>query len=207
MSGKLLQIEPIQIFLRIVQIICPEITDQELQEFTSGLAVKHYKSKEFIFDYSKPQSEILYITEGLVRSFYVNENGSEISAYFVKELDFVSDYPAFLKNVKSNYTFQALENTTVVVIPKSLILKTYNSSPKFEKFGRLIAEEAVQFLQGRVDSFIFKTATERYLDFIEKEPDFFARLSVEHIATYLGIERQSLTRIRKQLSLKSTNKL
>jgi CRP/FNR family transcriptional regulator, anaerobic regulatory protein len=192
--------QPIQIFLKSMQVICPEITDDELKEFTSGLTVKHYKCKELIFDCSAAQSEILYIIEGLVRSFYVNEKGAEISAYFVKELDFVSDYPAFLKDAKSNYTFQALENTTVVVIPKSLISKAYSASAKFEKFGRLIAEEAVQFLQGRVDSFIFKSATERYLDFVEKEPDFFARLSVEHIATYLGIERQSLTRIRKKLN-------
>jgi CRP/FNR family transcriptional regulator, anaerobic regulatory protein len=192
--------EPIQIFLKSMQVICPEITDEELKAFTNGLTVKYYKIKEFIFDDSKPQSEILFVISGLVRSFYVNENGSEISAYFVKELDFVSDYPAFLNDVKSNYTFQALENTIVVAIPKNLILTAYNTSPKFEKFGRLIAEEAVQFLQGRVDSFIFKSATERYIDFMEKESVLFSRLSVEHIATYLGIERQSLTRIRKKLN-------
>jgi CRP/FNR family transcriptional regulator len=188
-----------KIFIKNLQLICPEISDFELQEFESGLSVKYFESKECVFDKSRPQNEILYIITGLVRSFYVNEKGSEISAYFIKELDFVSDYPSFLNGTSSNYTFQALENTTAVVIPKNLILKAYNTSPKFERFGRLIAEQAVQFLQGRVDSFIFKSATERYLDFMEKEPDFFRRLSVEHIATYLGIERQSLTRIRKKL--------
>jgi CRP/FNR family transcriptional regulator, anaerobic regulatory protein len=193
--------DTIQIFLQSIQVICPEIRDEELKEFANGLTVKDYKSKEFVFDCLKPQCEILFIISGLVRSFYVNEKGAEISAYFVKELDFVADYPAFLKDAKSNYTFQALENTTVVVIPKNLILKAYSASAKFEKFGRLIAEEAVQFLQGRVDSFIFKSATERYLEFIEKEPDLFARLSLEHLATYLGIERQSLTRIRKKLKV------
>ena len=81
-------------------------------------------------------------------------------------------------------------------------MKAYERSPKFERFGRLIAEEAVQFLQGRVESFLFKTATERYLEFIEKENDLFNRLSVEHIATFLGVERQSLTRIRKKLNSK-----
>jgi CRP/FNR family transcriptional regulator, anaerobic regulatory protein len=191
--------QPINQFLKSMQVVCPEITFEELKEFIDGLVVREYKAKETIFDKTKPQSEILFIISGLVRSYYINENGSEISAYFVKEFDYVADYPAFLKDAKSNYTFQALENTTVVVLPKSLILKAYQSSPKFEKFGRLIAEEAVQFLQGRVDSFIFKSATERYLEFIEKEPDFLARLSLEHIATYLGIERQSLTRIRRNL--------
>ena len=188
-----------KIFIKNLQLICPEINDYELMEFESGLRVKKIESKEIVFDKLKPQNEILYIIKGLVRSFYVNEKGSEISAYFIKELDFVSDYPSFLNNTKSNYTFQALENTIAVVIPKNLILKAYNTTPKFERFGRLIAEQAVQFLQGRVDSFIFKSATERYLDFMENEPQFLKRLSVEHLATYLGIERQSLTRIRKKL--------
>jgi CRP/FNR family transcriptional regulator, anaerobic regulatory protein len=191
--------DPKKIFIKNLQLICPEIRDAELKEFECELRVKYFESKEFIFDNSKPQNEILYIISGLVRSFYVNEKGSEISAYFIKELDFVSDYPAFLNATISNYTFQAIEKTCVVVLTRNLMLKAYKTSPKFERFGRLIAEQAVQFLQGRVESFIFKTATERYLDFIEKEPDFFRRLSVEHIATYLGIERQSLTRIRKKL--------
>jgi CRP/FNR family transcriptional regulator, anaerobic regulatory protein len=192
--------EPINIFIKKMQVICPDITDDELTAFKSSIDVKHFKSKEYIFDNTKPQNQIVYITSGLVRSFYIDNKGSEISAYFVGEFDFVSDYPAFLNDAKSNYLFEALENTIAVIIPKELILKAYETSPKFERFGRLIAEEAVQFLQGRVDSFLFKTATERYLEFIDNYNDLFNRLSVEHIATYLGIERQSLTRIRKKLN-------
>jgi CRP/FNR family transcriptional regulator, anaerobic regulatory protein len=193
---------PIDIFIKQMQAICPDITDDELTAFKSGIDVKHFKSKEHIFDYTKPQNQIVYITSGLVRSFYIDNKGSEISAYFVAEFDFVSDYPAFLKDAKSNYLFEALENTTAVIIPKQLILRAYETSPKFERFGRLIAEEAVKFLQGRVESFLFKTASERYLEFIDNYNDLFTRLSVEHIATYLGIERQSLTRIRKKLNSK-----
>ncbi len=193
---------PTDIFIKGMQAICPEITDDELAAFKSGIYVKHYKSRDSIFDNTKPHDQIVYIISGLVRSFYINEKGSEISAYFIKEFDFVSDYPAFLKGIKSNYQFEALENTTAVIIPKSLMLRAYETSPKFEKFGRLIAEEAVQFLQGRIEGFIFKSATERYVEFINTEPNLFNRLSVENIATYLGIERQSLTRIRKKINSK-----
>ena len=193
---------PVEIFIKRMQMICSDITDEELSEFKGGIEVRHFKSKEHIFDSEKPQNQIVYITSGLVRSFYIDNKGSEISAYFVGEFDFVSDYPAFLNDAKSNYLFEALENTTAVIIPKKMILRAYETSPKFERFGRLIAEEAVKFLQGRVESFLFKTASERYLEFIDNYNDLFNRLSVEHIATYLGIERQSLTRIRKKLTSK-----
>jgi CRP/FNR family transcriptional regulator, anaerobic regulatory protein len=190
---------PIKLFIDKVRVICPELTIEELAEFENGLFVRHFKRKELIFNPSKPHDHIAYTTSGLVRSFYINNTGSEISAYFVKEFDFVSDYPSFLNGVKSNYCFEAIEETTIVGIPKNLIFTAYDTSPKFQKFGRLIAEEAVQFLQGRMESFLFKSATERYLEFMANENDLFNRLSVEHIATYLGVERQSLTRIRKKL--------
>ncbi len=199
--------KPQDIFIETVKTLCPEISDNELEEFKYGLFVKNFKSKELIFDPIKPQNSIAYTITGLVRSYYINEKSAEITAWFVPELDFVSDYPAFLNDAKSNYTFQALENTTVVIIPKKLIERAYNASPKFEKFGRLIAEEAVKFLQGRIESFIFKTATERYIEFMNNENKIFKRVSVEQIATYLGIERQSLTRIRKQLVLQGFKKL
>jgi CRP/FNR family transcriptional regulator, anaerobic regulatory protein len=193
---------PVRLFFDKMQLICPDITHEELKGFELKISVKNFKKKDLIFDKSKPQDHLAYITCGLIRSYYINEKGSEISAYFVKDFDFVSDYPAFLKETKSNYFFEALENTTAVLIPKSLILQAYATSPKFEKFGRLIAEEAVQFLQGRMESFLFKTATERYVEFMEIENEFMKRLSLDHIATYLGIERQSLTRIRKKLHSK-----
>jgi CRP/FNR family transcriptional regulator, anaerobic regulatory protein len=196
---------PIELFILRLKTICPKITDSAIKEFENGLSVKHFKKKELLFEQSKPQEHIMFITSGLMRSFYVNNDGAEVSAWFVKEYDFVSDYPAFLNGSKSNYIFEAIEHTTVVIIPRHIILAAYEASAEYQKFGRLIAEEAVQFLQGRIESLLFKSATERYLEFVEKEPEFFNRLSLEHIATYLGVERQSLTRIRKRLN--SENKL
>jgi CRP-like cAMP-binding protein len=192
----------VELFIERMKFICPEMTNEEIEAFKYGLYEKSFKKKELLFDQLKPQDHILFITSGLMRSFYIDNKGNQISAWFVKEFDFVSDYPAFLNGAKSNYLFEAIEDITAVAIPKDIIVGAYDASSEFQKFGRLIAEEAVQFLQGRIESLLFKTATERYLEFIEKEPEFFNRLSLEHIATYLGMERQSLTRIRKNLKTK-----
>ncbi|MBN8642940.1 MAG: Crp/Fnr family transcriptional regulator [Flavobacteriales bacterium] len=194
--------KPVELFIERMKFICPEMTNEEIEAFKYGLYEKSFKKKELLFDQLKPQDHILFITSGLMRSFYIDNKGNQISAWFVKEFDFVSDYPAFLNGAKSNYLFEAIEDITAVAIPKDIIVGAYDASLEFQKFGRLIAEEAVQFLQGRIESLLFKTATERYLEFIEKEPEFFNRLSLEHISTYLGMERQSLTRIRKNLKTK-----
>ncbi len=78
----------------------------------------------------------------------------------------------------------------------------YTHFPKFEKYGRLIAEEILKMQQYRIESFIFQTAEERYIDFIHHYPGLFNRVSISHLCSYLGIERQSLTRIRQKLARK-----
>ena len=66
--------------------------------------------------------------------------------------------------------------------------------------GRLIAENVLTILNDRVESFLFNTAEERYLKFISENPDLIQRVSLTHLASFLGIERQSLSRIRSKLA-------
>jgi hypothetical protein len=67
-------------------------------------------------------------------------------------------------------------------------------------FATLIAEEVLMSQQKRIESFLFDNAETRYLDFVRENPDVFNRISLSHLSSYLGIERQSLTRIRKKLT-------
>ncbi len=69
-----------------------------------------------------------------------------------------------------------------------------------ERYGRLVAEEVLKIQQKRIESFLFETAEDRYIKFINEDPDLFNRVSISHLCSYLGIERQTLTRIRKKLS-------
>ena len=66
-------------------------------------------------------------------------------------------------------------------------------------YGRLIAEHVLTVQTDRVESFLFENAEQRYLNFIDKNPDIINRISLTHLASYLGIERQSLSRIRKKI--------
>jgi CRP/FNR family transcriptional regulator, anaerobic regulatory protein len=88
----------------------------------------------------------------------------------------------------------------MVCISYEDIQYNYQQFPAFERYGRLIAEEILKRQQARIESFIFQTAEERYLNFIEYHPTLFNRISLSHLCSYLGIERQSLTRIRQKLA-------
>jgi hypothetical protein len=78
----------------------------------------------------------------------------------------------------------------------------YQRSHQWEKFGRLLAQEAFNVTMTRIEGFMFKTPEERYLDLIQQHPDIFNSVPLYHISSYLGIQGPSLSRIRKRISEK-----
>ena len=132
----------------------------------------------------------------------MNDDGSETTAWFAYENEYVTDYPNFIRSRPSHYYFQCLEEVSLVLLSFEDMHLGYSRFPLLERYGRLVTEQVVMALQARVDSFLFQTAAERYLNFIETNPSLFQRISLTDLATYLGVERQSLSRIRKQLSTK-----
>ncbi len=191
-----------QIFLNNVMSICPEFNDKELGDFAEKLTVRALKKKDFYIQSGQIQMEVGYIIKGLMRSFFIDHNGKEKTVRFYAEKDYATHYTAFITRQPSKYTFQCLEATKIVCLSFENMQWAYTQVPKFEKYGRLIAEEILKTQQRRIESFIFQTAEERYVDFIKQHPDLFNRVSLSHLCSYLGIERQSLTRIRQKLARK-----
>jgi CRP/FNR family transcriptional regulator len=177
----------------------PDIKDTEWMEIESQLIELKLKRKEILFEPGKKQNAIAFITQGLIREFFIDKYGNENSVWFHKENQFVTDYSAFLKDNPSKNTFTCLEPTEVLLIPRGVVLNSYTKYPSFDRFGRLIAEQSLIQLDGRIEDLHFLTAEERYLKFTKSNPDFFQRISLSHLSTFLGIQRPSLSRIRKNL--------
>ena len=79
--------------------------------------------------------------------------------------------------------------------------KLYTEVPKFERFGRLMAEQAFIGLRKKTDNLTLLNAKERYLNLLKQRPKVIERIPQHYIASYLGIKPQSLSRIRKNLIL------
>lgn len=183
-----------------VRSICPEVTDFELSRFVSLLTFQELKKKDLFLQSGKVQKAIGFVTKGLVRSFYIDQEGNEITVGFYAEGDYVTHYPAFLSREPSKYSIQCLEPTSLFCLSFENQQWIYQQFPSFERYGRLVAEEILKQQQARIESFIFQTAEERYLDFINRQPTLFNRVSLSHLCSFLGIERQTLTRIRQKLA-------
>jgi len=193
----------IKIFLNAAQQLCPELTNQELELFSQKLTVVPFQRKEIFIQSGHIQQSIGFIASGLIRSYYIDDNGNEKTVRFYAENDFATHYTALITQQPSRYTFHCLENTVLVLLSYESMQHAYKQLPTFERYGRLVAEEILKMQQNRIESFVFQTAEERYLDFLKQYPDLFNRVSLSHLCSYLGIERQSLTRIRQKLAGKS----
>ena len=189
----------IQLYLNSYKKINPKLTDEELDFVKSNISILKLKKKQILIRENEIQYSIAFIYSGLVRSYFINENGKEINNSFFSENEFVTDYLSFIKQQKTIYTFECLEDCTLISIPFETVETAYDKYKNFANFGRKIAEWALENRTKKYESFLYETAEERYLRFIDENKSILNRISLSHLASYLGIERQSLSRIRSRI--------
>ena len=189
----------IQLYLNSYKKINPKLTNEELDFVKSNISILKLKKKQILIRENEIQYSIAFIYSGLVRSYFINENGKEINNSFFSENEFVTDYLSFIKQQKTKYTFECLEDCTLISIPFETVETAYDKYKNFANFGRKIAEWALENRTKKYESFLYETAEERYLRFIDENKSILNRISLSHLASYLGIERQSLSRIRSRI--------
>ena len=189
----------VQLYLNSYKKISPELTDEELEFVKSNISILKLKKKQIFIHENEIQKSIAFIYSGLIRSYFIDENGKEINNAFFSENEFVTDYLSFIKQQKTKYTFDCLEDCILISIPFETVEIAYDKYKNFANFGRKIAEWALENRTKKYESFLFETAEERYLRFIAENRPILNRISLSHLASYLGIERQSLSRIRSKI--------
>lgn len=184
--------------------LVPTLREAEIGFLLEGVRQKVVPKKEFLFREAAIHREIAFVAKGLFRSYYIDQKGKDITVQFTREGGYATHYYSFIRQIPSAYAIQCLEEATVLTLSYELIQTGYQKYPQLERYGRLIAEEVLVAQQQRIEGFIFKTAEQRYLEFMSSSPELYHRISLSHLASYLGIERPSLSRIRKRISESGT---
>jgi CRP-like cAMP-binding protein len=156
------------------------------------------KRKEFLLHEGQVCKHSYFINSGCLRYFY-NIEGQEVTGQFFFENGWYADYTSYLSGKPLDKNIQALEKTELLLLSKTDLDKLFIEIPKFEKFGRLIAENAFLGLQQYTQSLTKETPEERYINLIKNRPKVIERIPQHYIASYLGIKAPSLSRIRKRI--------
>ena len=160
---------------------------------------KRYKKGDHLLADNEICRHIFFIQSGLVR-YYINKDGEERTTYFNKEGEFVCVYTSFLPQTPSTINIQALEDCDVWMISKDGIQQFYQEVTYGERFGRLAVESVYLSAISQIASFYTATPEIRYQNCLLDYPSIVQRIPQYHIASYVGVKPQSLSRIRKRLS-------
>jgi CRP-like cAMP-binding protein len=172
-----------------------EMSDEEWVHYSSMLQVKEIKKKSIILSEGNICKEVFFINKGLLRIFFVDNNGEEKTFHFALENTFATDYKSFLKEIPSNYSIQAMEDTQVLVMSLDMILGGYKMLSNGEKLGRLLAEDYFFMFNDKIQAIYTQTPLERYNDLTRSFPKIFQRVPQHLIASYLNISSVHLSRL------------
>ena len=139
----------------------------------------------------------LYILEkGILRFYYLYQD-KEVTTWFCKENQ-VAFSSAFFFRIPSFEYIQLLEDSSIYFVSGSVLDQLYKKSEELNTIGRKMSEEYCMEFEERVASLQTQTALERYKDLMLKSPDIFQRVQLGHIASYLAVSQETLSRIRRK---------
>ncbi|PQJ19587.1 Crp/Fnr family transcriptional regulator [Tenacibaculum sp. SG-28] len=140
-----------------------------------------------------------YVESGCLRTYYLQETGKQHTLQFAIKDWWISDYTAYFSQSKAMLHIECVKTAVVYKISEKDMQLLYKRIPVLETFFRLKLEKAFASFQRRILSNLAKPATVRYQEFLVKYPRIEKNLNNYHIASYLGITTESLSRIRKSI--------
>jgi CRP-like cAMP-binding protein len=175
------------------------LTAEESEFFTSLLRLRSLKSGELLLregDVCKYQS---FVIKGCLKTYYLDEMGLEHIIDFPIEEWWADDLYSFLTQTASKSNIKAIEDTDILQIGKTDLELLYYKIPKFERFFRILFQNAYIAQKEQINLALSAPARERYLLFIQKKPYAEKRFSQKDIASYLGVTPQFLSTLKRKL--------
>lgn len=152
---------------------------------------------EFLFREGEICGFVAFTLKGCLRSF-VLKNGKEYTLFFHTEHQTFGDYESFQKRKPACFSSQAIEDSEVLIFDHRA-MAFFEEAPGGQKLLRLVAEDLAFMLRDKLLSLAIDTPEERYLQLLENEPQLLQRIPQYYLASYLGIEPESLSRLKRRV--------
>jgi CRP-like cAMP-binding protein len=188
---------------------------KELGEVLNGLTPISKKEFEKSFQLFKPAKfdkgeyfiksggvcrHIAFINEGVLRTYYVNDKADEITICFCSERRFTTSFKSLITQQPSQLNIQAIEPTEVIALSYQDLQKLYIESKSWQTIGRLLAEREYLNMESYAVALNRESAKEKYARLLKEQPQVIQRAPVQQIASYLGVTRETLSRIRRNVA-------
>ncbi len=166
---------------------CTNLSANEFALFLSLLELKSIPKKTTLLHEGDVCNFEAFINRGCIRTYYLDENGFEVTLQFAIENWWVSDIASFHEQKPSNMFIETLEDCELLVLSPQTKERLLEKVPRFERVFRLLVQRNLSALQSRLFKTIATSAQEKYLYFIDRYPTIAHRVAQHDIASYLGI--------------------
>ena len=152
---------------------------------------------EIILKQGQVCKKIVFVEKGYLRT-YMDKDGLDINTDFTFENNFTTNLKSLRSSLPSDTTIQAGEASIIYEFDKDVFLELYKTSPEIESFGRKLVEQLLIMQEEHTNLFKLFTPAGRYNYLLSNKPQIIQRVSVSQLSSYLGIARETLSRIRKK---------
>ncbi len=172
------------------------LNDACKSEFSVDSKILTLKKGETLVKEGQHSDKAYFIVSGSTRAYYLND-GKDITDWFAFENDFICAINSFFQNIPSPHYIEVLEDTKLLVISRDDIMKLSDKYHDFERLTNRVATKTMLKLQARIVSMQFQSAEQKYQNILLAYPNITQRVPLTHIASYIGITLETLSRIRK----------
>ena len=176
------------------------LDNDETTHFTSLLSYKEIPKKTCLLTEGQTCKHLNFVHSGALRSYCLDKDGKESTIMFAVADWWVTDMYCFLNNKPSMMYIETIEDSCIFQLSKENFDKLFSAVPKFERFFRILMQNAYTREQLRVIESLSLTSEERYDRFLLKYPQIVQQVTQKQIASYLGITPEFLSTIRKKKS-------
>ncbi|MGZ3845936.1 MAG: Crp/Fnr family transcriptional regulator [Flavisolibacter sp.] len=178
------------------------LTEEEADVVQSKFRIKKFLKNQFIVQNGDVCQFESFVLSGCLKSFYIDDNGLEHVVSFALEKWWTGDLGSFITQTPAELNVQCLENSLLAQIHYKELQQLYREVPRLERFFRLIIQNAFVAAQKRIIRNFSLPAKDRYLQFRDQYPDIEQRVPQYLIASYLGMTKEFLSKIRSEMIMK-----
>ncbi len=177
------------------------LSDAARTAMTQVVVPRKWSRGERIFRAGYPCPALVYLSQGAIRSFTINDRQQEVTYFLFFEGALVVDYRSLITGEVSRFDFEVLHDAQGEWVSARAIAVLVARYPEFQKAARLFSEQSYVMLDRRAESLLLDSPEVRYLRFMEEFGDKADQVPQHVLSTWLGVRPESLSRIRQRLGL------